>query len=78
MNERSLPTWPQMADNSLAYLTSARKTVSSVRDELNSDWRPVGSSLTPQAAEARREVLRLVGEIKSLIDEAKNYLNEAR
>lgn len=78
MSERRLPTWTEIANNSLAGLKLTRTTASSVRDELNSDWRPAGTPLTPQAAEARTEVLRRIELIKTLVDEAKDFLEKAR
>lgn len=78
MSDQTLPTWAEMATTALAHLDTARIAASSVRDELTSDWRPVGTALTPEAAEARREVLRVARQIKDLVDEAKGYLEAAR
>jgi hypothetical protein len=49
--------------------------MSEVRDWLRSDWRPIGSPLTRSAADARSEVLRIAGEVKNLIDQAKDVLH---
>lgn len=73
-----LPTWQVIVNASLTHLDQARSELSSVRDWLASDWSPVGSSLTIEAGEARREVQRLVGEAKAKIDEAKGYLSGDR
>lgn len=69
-----LPTWPEIEAHALGHLHAARNEMSEVRDWLNSDWRPAGSSLAHAEAEARREVLKIVGEVKNLIDEAKDML----
>jgi len=74
MNEADLPTWLEMRDRALSHLSAARGEMSEVRDWLNSDWRPLGSPLTGADANARREVLRIVGDVKNLIDQAKGLL----
>jgi hypothetical protein len=74
---RSLPTWPEIEAHALRHLDAARNEMSEVRDWLRSDWRPAGTPLTPVAADARREVLRMVGEVKDAVDRAKGILQEA-
>jgi hypothetical protein len=70
-----LPTWPEIKGHALGHLNAARNEMSEVRDWLNSDWRPVGSPLTDAEAEAKHKALRIVGEVKKLIDEAKGILH---
>lgn len=75
MSDRELPTWDEIEAHALRHLDAARNGMSEVRDWLNSDWRPLGSPLTGAQAGARGEVLRIVGEVKSLIDQAKDALH---
>jgi hypothetical protein len=75
VNEAELPTWGKMRDHALHHLDAARGEMSEVRDWLNSDWRPLGSPLSDAAAAARSEVLRITGEVKNLIDQAKDILH---
>lgn len=70
----TLPAWPEIKGHALSHLHAARNEMSEVRDWLNSDWSPAGQSLTSAEAEGRREVLRIVGQVKNLIDEAKGLL----
>lgn len=74
-SDRELPTWPEIEAHALRHLDTARNEMSDVRDWLHSDWRPLGSPLTAEQAGARRKVLRIVGEVKSLIDQAKDALH---
>jgi hypothetical protein len=74
MNDSELPTWGEIENHALHHLDAARNEMSEVRDWLRSDWRPLGSPLTGAAAGARSEVLRITGEVKSLIDQAKGML----
>jgi hypothetical protein len=74
-SDSELPTWDEIERHALRHLDAARSEMSEVRDWLRSDWRPLGSPLTDSAAEARREVLRIVGEVKNLIDKAKGMLD---
>ena len=69
-----LPTWAEIEAHALHHLDAARGEMSEVRDWLRSDWRPPGSPLTDTAASARAEVLRIVGNVKGLIDQAKELL----
>jgi len=72
---RELPTWREIEGHALRHLDAARNEMSEVRDWLNSDWRPLGSPLTTAQAGARSKVLRIVGEVKNLIDQAKGALH---
>lgn len=72
--EGELPPWGEIEDHALLHLHKARTEMSEVRDWLNSDWRPLGSPLSSSAASARSEVLRIAGEVKNLIDQAKGLL----
>ena len=69
-----LPTWPEIEDHALRHLDAARNEMSEVRDWLRSDWRPAGQPLTSAEAKARSEAVRIVGQVKNLIDEAKDLL----
>ena len=75
-SDSNLPTWVEIENHALRHLDAARNEMSEVRDWLRSDWRPLGSPLTGTAAEARSEVLRIVGEVKDLIDQAKGMLQQ--
>jgi hypothetical protein len=75
VNEAELPTWREIEGHALRHLDAARTEMSEVRDWLNSDWRPLGSPLTDAEATARSEVLRIGGEVKRLIDQAKDILH---
>jgi hypothetical protein len=74
-SESQLPTWGEIENHALRHLDAARSEMSEVRDWLRSDWRPLGSPLTDSAADARSEVLRIAGEVKNLIDQAKGILH---
>ena len=74
-SDRELPTWSQIEAHALSHLNAARNQMSEVRDWLNSDWHPLGAPLPDADARARSEVLRIVGEVKRLIDEAKDALH---
>ncbi|ULE31138.1 hypothetical protein [Mycobacterium sp. IDR2000157661] len=72
-----LPTRTAIFVNALAALDSARTALSDARDWLASDWTPVGSALTPEAAEARRTILTGIGTSKNAIDTMKQDLHRA-
>ena len=69
-----LPTWREIKRGAISDLNAARSAMSDVRDWLNSDWRPLGSPLTVADADARDETMRIVGQVKNLIDQAKDLL----
>lgn len=71
----TLPTWPEIKRGAVSDLDAARNAMSDVRDWLNTDWRPLGSPLTKAEAEARNEVMKIVGQVKDLIDQAKGMLH---
>lgn len=74
--DSTLPTWPEVTARALDHLHAARVAMADARDELNSDLRG-GASLTDAQADARHEVLKIVGEVKDLIDRAKGLLHDA-
>jgi hypothetical protein len=74
-SDSELPTWDEIERHALRRLNAARNEMSEVRDWLNSDHSPPGSPLTTAQAGARREVLRITGEVKRLIDQAKDALH---
>lgn len=76
--DSNLPTWDEITGHALRHLDAARTEMSEVRDWLNSDWHPLGTPLSAADGRARTEVLRIVGEVKNLIDQAKGALYEAR
>lgn len=75
MNEAELPTRADIKKHALSHLHTARTEMAEVRDWLNSDWRPLGSPLSDADADASRAVLRITGEVKNLIDQAKSILH---
>jgi uncharacterized protein YjbJ (UPF0337 family) len=75
---RQLPTADQMFGNAYEALGRARNTLFDARDWVKSDHRPLGSPLTTAQVEAVSEVLRVVGEAKALIDQAKDAIEKAR
>lgn len=74
---RSLPTRDEMIRNALASLQEARRALSNARDWLASDWRPLGSELTPAQADARTTTRRVIGVCKDEIDTATDALHQA-
>lgn len=77
MKAHELPTWNEIVGNTRESLNNTRNAASEARDWIMSDWRPVDTSLTDEAAEARTTVLKLVGQIKGLVDQAKDALARA-
>ncbi len=77
MESHELPTWNTIVSSALDELDTARNGLSEARLWLASDWRPVGSPLTPQAGDARAEALRKISAAKDLIDAAKSALYRA-
>lgn len=75
-SDSELPTWGEIENHALSHLHSARNEMSEAQLWLRSDWRPAGSPLTDAAAEARSEVLRITGEVKRLIDQAKGIIHD--
>lgn len=73
-SDSELPTWAQIEDHVLFHLDEARNQMSEVRDWLKSDWRPLGSPPPAGTGSTRVEVLRIVGEVKNLIDQAKDTI----
>ncbi|TCO61082.1 hypothetical protein [Actinocrispum wychmicini] len=78
MNAHELPTWNVMVLNTRESLDTARNAATDARDWIMSDWQPVGSTLTNEAAEARTEILKIVHEIKALVDQGKDALRRAQ
>lgn len=74
MQETKLPTYEEIEQHALKHLDQARNEMSEVRDWLRSDWRPLGSPRPEGGAEARDEVMEVIGEVKELIDKAKRAL----
>jgi hypothetical protein len=73
-SDSQLPTWGEIKTHALHHLDAARNEMAEVRDWLRSDWRPAGTPLSDADGRARAEVLRVVGEVKDLIDQAKSAL----
>jgi hypothetical protein len=74
-SDSELPTWDEIEDHALRHLDAARNEMSEVRDWLRSDWHPLGTPLPDADARARSEVLRIAGEVKQLIDQAKDMFH---
>jgi hypothetical protein len=72
MADRELPTWGEIERQALRHLHAARNEMGEVRDWLNSDLRV---PLSDADVRSRREVLRITGEVKQLIDQAKRVLH---
>jgi hypothetical protein len=66
-----LPTVDEMLGHALHQLNNARDAMSEARDWVKSDTRPLGARRTDVQVEAVDKVLDTVGQVKSLIDEAK-------
>jgi hypothetical protein len=73
MRDEELPTWPQIAKNTVAELDRSRDGLSEAGSWLRSDWKP-GTVLTDAQADGRILARRLIGEAKELIDQAKQAL----
>lgn len=65
-----LPAWPEIKGQALTHLDGARNETAEAANWL----RGIDSPLTPAQAEAAREALRITGQAKNLIDEAKGLL----
>jgi hypothetical protein len=78
MQEHELPTYAEIEKRALEHLDAARNEMSEVRDWLRSDWRPLGSPRPGGAADACNEVMDIIGQVKTLIDQAKTALNRGR
>lgn len=74
----NLPTWKQIEDNTLEHLSTARNAASDAALELRSDWSPPGTPLSDGAADRRDQVLKIVVQVKNLIDEAKGIIRDGR
>lgn len=70
----ALPTIEVMFSHTLLELDAARRGLSNARDWLRSDWciQPTGAQV-----QAKNEALRLIGEAKVLIDQAKSAIYES-
>src|SRR5262249_43404857 len=78
VEEHELPTWNDILGSTLAELDHARNGLSDAASWLRSDWRPLGSALSEGAGDARLRAVDLIGQAKTLIDQAKGALHEAR
>jgi hypothetical protein len=74
MQASQLPAYPEIEARVMEHLDRARAEMSDIRDWLRSDWEPAGSPRPDGAAEAASQVMTAVGEVKILIDQAKNAL----
>jgi hypothetical protein len=77
MREHELPTWNDIVDKAADSLHTARNAASEAADWMRSDWRPVGTALSDQAADARTEVFDIVRKIKDLVDQSAAVLERA-
>lgn len=78
MREHELPTWNEIIANAGASLHAARVSASEAANWMRSDWRPVDTSLSDEAAAARTELFTIVGKIKQLVDQGKDALAQAQ
>lgn len=78
MKAHELPTWNEILGQARDSLDIARNAASDAASWMRSDWRPVGSSLTDEAADARTELFEIVGQIKALVDQGKDALERAQ
>lgn len=74
MQATQLPAYAEIERHVMTHLDRARSEMSEVRDWLVSDWRPLGSPRPHGATQAASQVMTVVGEVKVLIDQAKNAL----
>ncbi|MCL2586552.1 MAG: hypothetical protein FWE35_29340 [Streptosporangiales bacterium] len=74
MQPQELPTFEEIERHAREHLDRARGEMSEVRDWLRSDWQPPWSPRPTGTADAYGEVLRIAGEVKGLIDQAKRTL----
>ena len=72
-----LPTRTDIFVNTRDALNSASAALSEARDWIRSDWSPIGSSLTTEAANARTSTLCAVGDAKAVIEAAKHDIAAA-
>lgn len=75
--ETGLPTRTAIFIHAADALDDARNRLSDTSAWLRSDWTPIGIPLPPSAADARRDVLRAVAELKADIDAAAELLRQA-
>ena len=63
-----LPTPDQMLASAEQELRNANRALSDAADWLRSDWRPVGSALTPEQAQRRRQLQQAITSAKHTIN----------
>lgn len=66
-----LPTKDEMFGNAVERLDMAYHALGDAADWLRSDWRPVGSELSDEQAEARIRMQRKINDAKAAINRAK-------
>ena len=67
----TLPTREEMFNRAGACLDEAYRALGDAADELRSDWRPVGTSLTDEQAELRTRMRREIAAAKDAINRAR-------
>jgi hypothetical protein len=72
-----LPTRTDIFVNTQDALSTASSALSEARDWIRSDWSPIGSELTTQAAKARTSTLDSIGKAKAAIEAAKRDIAAA-
>ena len=72
-----LPTRTDIFVNARAALNNAYAQLSEARDWICSDWSPIGSELTTEAAKARTSTLDAIGDAKAAIETAKRDVADA-
>lgn len=71
----ALPTRREIFLEATDELSGAYRALGDAADWLRSDWRPVGSSLTPVQATARSEMFDAIADAKAAINRAKDAAN---
>jgi hypothetical protein len=77
MGEYDLPTWRHTFLRARDDLDLARRAANGSEAWLRSDWRPVGTELTDAEADALVVAVRVCGQIKALVDEARTAIGGA-
>ena len=72
-----LPTRAAIFENCARSLESASAALADARAWLQSDWTPVGASLTDEAADARMAALGGIREMRGRIDDLRRDLAAA-
>lgn len=75
--ERVLPTRQDLFKFAAAELETARDRTTAAEEHLQSQWRPIGSSLTERQTQVRAQAKELIREIRLRMEDADALLDEA-